>query len=143
MDFVYPARFRRDSDGRWVVHFPDLPEAHTDGATRTEALSEAEDCLCSALAIRMAEREPLPRPSRMQKGTTPISVPVWLAPKLALQFAIEDEGISNSELARRLGVRETVVRRLLDPDHASKTQKLAAALAALGKRITMRLDNAA
>ena len=143
MDFVYPARFRRDSDRRWVVHFPDLPEAHTDGATRTEALSEAEDCLGSALAIRMAEREPLPRPSQIQKGTRPIFVPVWLAPKLALQFAIEDEGISNSALARRLGVRETVVRRLLDPDHASKTQKLAAALAALGKRLTMRLDDAA
>ncbi|MBS1826455.1 MAG: type II toxin-antitoxin system HicB family antitoxin [Acidobacteria bacterium] len=143
MDFVYPARFRRDCDGRWVVHFPDLPEAHTDGATRTEALTEAEDCLGSTLAVRMAESEPLPRPSPMRKGTTPIPVPVWLAPKLAIHFALEDQRISNSELARRLGVRETVVRRLLDPDHASKTQKLAAALAALGKRITMRLDDAA
>ncbi len=41
------------------------------------------------------------------------------------------------------GLRETVVRRLLHPDHASKTQKLAAALAVLGKRMTMRLDDAA
>jgi len=29
-------------------------------------------------------------------------------------------GISNSELARRLGVRETVVRRMLDPDHDTR-----------------------
>lgn len=143
MDFVYPAVFRRDPDGRWVASFPDLPEAHTDGATRIEAIAEAEDCLGSALAIRMAEKEPVPRPSPVRKGMVAISVPVWLAPKLALLFAMADQRIANSELARRLGVRETVVRRLLHPDHASKTQKLAAALAVLGKRMTMRLDDAA
>jgi antitoxin HicB len=143
MDFAYPAKFRRDEDGRWVVSFPDLPEAHTDGADRQEALLEAEDCLGSALAFRMADKQPLPRPTAIARGSVAIPVPVWLAPKLALHFELEDQGVSNAELARRLGVRETVVRRLLDPDHHSKTQKLVAALVVLGKRMTMRVEDAA
>ena len=52
-------------------------------------------------------------------------------------------GVSNSELARRLGVRETVVRRMLDPDHETKTKKLQAALEALGKRIVVAIEDAA
>jgi len=51
--------------------------------------------------------------------------------------------VNNAELARRMKCQETVIRRLLDPKHASRPEKLQAALAALGKRITLRLDNAA
>ena len=32
-----------------LVSFPDIPEALTDGATKNEALSEAADCLITAL----------------------------------------------------------------------------------------------
>ena len=56
---------------------------------------------------------------------------------------MREQKITNSELARRLGVRETVVRRMLDPDHATKAEKLQAALAVLGKRIVVALDDAA
>jgi DNA-binding transcriptional regulator LsrR (DeoR family) len=31
-----------------------------------------------------------------------------------------EQGVTNSELARRIGVRETVVRRMLDPDLAEE-----------------------
>ena len=48
----------------------------------------------------------------------------WIAPKLALYLRMREFGINNSKLARKLGVRETVVRRMLDPDHATKTEKL-------------------
>jgi hypothetical protein len=51
--------------------------------------------------------------------------------------------ITNSNLARRLEVRETVVRRMLDPNHATKSEKLQAALSTLGKRIVVALDDAA
>jgi antitoxin HicB len=48
-----------------------------------------------------------------------------------------------SPLARRLGVRETIVRRMLDPNHATKAEKLQSALTALGKRIVVALEDAA
>jgi len=52
-------------------------------------------------------------------------------------------GVGNSELARRLGVTEAVVRRILDPNHATKTAKLEAALEALGQRVVMGVEDVA
>jgi antitoxin HicB len=47
------------------------------------------------------------------------------------------------DLAKRIGVSETVVRRMLDPKHNTKPEKIQAALAALGKRIVVRFEDAA
>ena len=49
----------------------------------------------------------------------------------------------NTELARRLGVSETVVRRMLHPTHDTRPEKIQAALAALGKRIVVVFEDAA
>ncbi len=39
--FAYPATLTRDAARRFLVRFPDIPEALTDGATEEEALREA------------------------------------------------------------------------------------------------------
>jgi antitoxin HicB len=49
----------------------------------------------------------------------------------------------NTELAKLLGVSETVVRRMLSPRHDTKPEKIQAALAALGKRIVVTFEDAA
>ena len=72
-----------------------------------------------------------------------IPVPLWLAPKLALYVAMRDQRVSNSELARRLGLHERVIRRMLDPEHATKAERIQAALAALGKQMTVEVRDAA
>ncbi len=141
--FSYPATFRRDAKGRVVVGFPDLPEAHTDGRDMGEAAEEAADCLGSVLAFRIAEKSEIPAPSRLKRGQRLVPVPLWIAGKLALYLTMIEQGVSNSELARRLGVRETVVRRMLDPDHDTRSEKIQAALEALGKRIVVAIDDAA
>jgi hypothetical protein len=46
-------------------------------------------------------------------------------------------------LARRLGVRETVVRRMLDLDHATKSEKLQTAMETLGKRFVVTVEDTA
>jgi antitoxin HicB len=62
---------------------------------------------------------------------------------MALYLAMRERGMRNTELAKRLGVSETVVRRMLNPKHASKPQNIQAALAALGKRIVVTFEDAA
>lgn len=57
------------------------------------------------------------------------------AAKLALRSAMCEGGITNAGLARRLGVSEGVVRRLVNPDHASRLEGVVAALAAMGRGI--------
>ena len=141
--FAYPATFRRDENGRPAVSFPDFPGAHTDGKDMREAMEEAIDCLGSVIAGRIAERSAIPGPSKPKRGQRLVPVPLWIAGKLALYLAVREQGITNSELARRLGVRETVVRRMLDPDHETKSEKLQSALDVLGKRIVVAVENAA
>lgn len=131
----YPAIVRHDPEGDWVVRFPDLEGAVTGAATREEALGEAADCLGSWLGFALAEGGEVPAPSPVKRGQVPVSVPLWIAPKVALYGAMREQGISNSELARRLNVTEPVVRRMLDPDHATKTTKLEAALRAAGRNL--------
>jgi antitoxin HicB len=141
--FTYPARFSRGSDGRVLMEFVDLPRVATDGKDDHEAMEEAIDALGSDLSIRMSRREEIPAPSTAKRGQRLVSVPLWLAPKLALYLALRDQRITNSELARRLGVHERAIRRMLDPAHASKPDGIQTALAALGKQVTVEVRDAA
>ena len=56
---------------------------------------------------------------------------------------MRERGIPNTELAKRLGVSETVVRRMLNPKHDTKPDKIQAALVTLGKRIVVTFEDAA
>jgi len=140
----YPASFLPEGNGKGLhVRFPDLPEALTGGDDLADTLLEATDCLAEAIAGRIARGDRIPPPSKAKRGQRLISVPLYLAPKLALYLAIRERGIPNTELARRLGVSETVVRRMLNPKHDTRPEKIQAALAALGKRIVVTFEDAA
>ena len=141
--FAYPARFTRGSDGRMLVDFVDLPHVATDGKDDREAMEEAMDALGSDLSIRLSRRDEIPAPSAAKRRQRLVPVPLWLAPKLALYLAMRDQQVNNSELARRLGVHERVIRRMLDPEHASKAERIQGALAALGKQMTVEVRDAA
>jgi antitoxin HicB len=141
--FAYPAKFTTGGDGRVLVEFRDLPRVGTDGKNEREAVEEAIDALGSDLSIRLSRHEGIPSPSAPKKGERMVPVPLWLAPKLALYLAIREQNVSNSELARRLAVSEKVVRRMLDPEHATKAEKIQAALALLGKQMTVEVWDAA
>ena len=141
--FTYPARFTAGSGGRILVELVDLPRVSTDGKDEHEAMEEAMDALGSELSIRLSRREEIPASSAAKRGQRLVPVPLWLAPKLALYLAMRDQEVSNSELARRLGLHERVIRRMLDPAHATKAAKIQAALAALGKQMTVEVRDAA
>lgn len=141
---TYPASVLPETNGKgFHVRFPDLPEALTGGSDLADTLAEAADCLAEAIAGRISRGDEIPVPSKLRRTQHPISIPLYLAPKLALYLAMREGGMRNTELARRLGVTETVVRRMLDPRHNTKPAKIQAALAALGKRIVVRFVDAA
>lgn len=144
-DFTYQATLTPDStDGGFVVTFADLPEAITQGEDEADALSQAADALEEAIAGRLRRGEEIPIPKAMSKTSYPVPVPAQMAAKAALVLSVREAGISQSELAERLGCDEKEVRRLLDPRHASKLPRIEAALAELGKHLALRLvDEAA
>ncbi len=141
---TYPASILREENGKgFFVRFTDLPEALTGGDDMEDSLAQAADCLAEALAGRIRRGDQIPAPSRLKRGQHPIGVPLYLAPKLALYLAVREQGLRNTELAKRLGVSETVVRRMLDPKHDTKPARIQAALKALGKRIVVTFEDAA
>ena len=140
MRFVYPYETENDGDFT-VVTFPDIPEAITQFGPGEDAAYVTHDCLIAALGFRVKDRNPIPHPSAV--GNRPsASLDALESAKLALAQAMMDERISNVALAKRLGVTEAIVRRLLDLDHRSHIGRVEQALKKLGKRLQISVKAA-
>jgi antitoxin HicB len=107
--YRFPARLEPDVEGRLVVHFPDLPEALTDGADEAEALAEAADCLSEALAARIVNDEDIPGPSRPRHRQYLVTPDATIALKVALHSALRAGKMTIADLARRL--TSTIAKR--------------------------------
>ena len=141
--YDYPAEVERDEDGRYVVVFPDFGWGATDGATREEALAEAGDLLRELIAATMREGKDLPAPSRATRQRPLVVPPVPIALKAGLYDAFRNAGVSQRRLAIDLDVAESEVRRMLNPDHATKAATIDRALRRLGKRLSVTVGEAA
>jgi antitoxin HicB len=137
--YGFPARLEPDEEGRLVVHFPDLPEALTDGAHEAEALAEAADCLSEALAGRINRGEDIPPPSRLRRGQHWVAPEPTIALKAALYSALRTRRMTVADLARRLDIDTRKTARLIDPRAASRLSDLEVALSALGYAIAIEL----
>lgn len=137
MRYLYPCVVTPEEEGGFFVAFPDVPGALTSGITRAEALTLAEDALGAALAGYVHERWDIPTPSPVAKGQVLVAVPPVVAAKLALYTAMREQGITNVMLAARLSLSESVVRRLLNPDHHSHVSRIEKALRAVGRSLVV------
>lgn len=139
MKLAYPVEIEQDEEGWFLATFPDIPEAATDDRDRDAALNAAADALLTALGGYVEARRPIPQPSPA-RGRPLIHLPPLVAAKIALHHAMVEADISNSELARRMGISETIIRRLLDLDHASKIERIADALDHFGRRLVISVE---
>jgi len=139
-EFVYPAKLTPDKrEGGYVVTFRDIPEAITQGNTVEACLEEAVGALQAALEGRIMDGLEIPAPSKAKRGERGVAVPVQTALKAALVLAMRERGITRTELARRLRIDEKEARRMLDPYHATKAERLEQALAVLGRHAELRV----
>lgn len=139
MLYAYPCELAADEDGGLVVTFPDVPEAITGGDDRAEALTMAEDALATALAEYVHEKREIPAPGEAADGRELVAVPPVVAAKLALYSAMRERGVAKVELARRLGISESAVRKLANPDHRSHVSQVQRALRAVGRSIRVEV----
>lgn len=136
----YPAHFEAAPEGGFVVTFRDIPEAITQGDTLDEAYEMAEDVLVSAMDFYFEDRRAVPPPSASLAGEHLIELPPSVAAKVLLLNELVCAGISNVELARRMGTRPQEVQRIVDLGHATKIDTIAAAVAAMGKRLDVSIS---
>ena len=131
----YPVILEAQPEGGFVVTFPDVPEAITQGEDVDEALMYAIDALESALSFYVDDRKPLPKPSKPKRGQRTVRPTALECAKLGVYQAMMEQGIRKSELARRLGWHMPQVDRLFDLRHASRLDQIEAAARALGRHI--------
>lgn len=133
----YPIHVKRD--GRFfLVTFPDIPEAITQGRSMKEALTAAQNALESALEFYFESARVVPKPSRIRTGQEFVELPTSLAAKVLLLNEMVRQKVRPAELARRLQTSPQEVNRLTNLHHASKIDRVADAMKALGKTLEIR-----
>jgi antitoxin HicB len=133
----YPVRLKRD--GRFfLVTFPDIPEAITQGTSVEDALQHGADALESALDFYFEAARRVPLPSRARRGQQVIELPASLSAKVLLLNEMIAQRVRPADLARRLRVTPQEVTRLIDLRHTTKIDGIAGALKALGKTMEIR-----
>ena len=137
MFYVYSCVLNPEEGGGFHVSFPDVPGALTNGKDRGDALAMAEDALTAALAGYVQEHWDIPVPSAVVDGQELVAVSPVVAAKLALYTAMRRQGITKTALAQRLGLSESAVRKLADPDHRSHISSVEAALRAVGRSLVV------
>jgi antitoxin HicB len=134
---IYPVTVSKDTNGSFLVGFPDIPEANSVGDDADEAKLNALDALETALEIYFDERRPIPAPSKPKKGQHVVALPALPTAKVLLWNEMLAQKIRKAELARRLNVHMPQVDRLFDLKHSSKFEFVEEAARALGKTLAV------
>jgi antitoxin HicB len=138
--YSFNVAFEDDPDGGVLVTFPDVPEAISHGADRAEAIAQGKEALAVALFGYLKEGRELPTAKRRSGPlVAPQATDVL---KIAVVEAWQESGLSKSDFARMLGVDEKEARRILDPDAATKADRLEKALSLFGRRLHIAIEAA-
>jgi antitoxin HicB len=140
--FQYAVLLSPAEEGGYVVTCRDLPELITQGESVEEALEQASDAMDEVFATYLTEGLDFPEPSKARRREHMVAPPPETVAKAALYVAMRRAGISKVQLAKRLGVDEKEVRRLLDPHYGSKLPRIAKAISVLGQRLVIGVETA-
>ncbi|WP_315710944.1 type II toxin-antitoxin system HicB family antitoxin [Brenneria uluponensis] len=130
----YPVKLDHEN-GVFVVSFPDIPEALTQGESQEEALQMALDALVTSFEFYFEDSEKVPAPSAITDDY--VDVPASIAGKVIMLNAFIDSGLTQVELASRMGIKKQEVTRLFDLHHSTKIDTIQKAISALGKRLEL------
>jgi antitoxin HicB len=140
----YPALLQPAEEGGFIVTFPDFDWGVTQGDTEPEALEMAVDALRTMIREHIRTGEEIPRPSKPRgRNYRTIRLHALETAKAELYSAFRASGLRKLDLARRLGIPKTTVDRLFDLDHHTRLPQMEAAFAALGKRLSVEVRDAA
>jgi antitoxin HicB len=139
MAFGYRYILEQQENGWWLVRFPGIPEALTEGETREDARTNAVDCVIAALEGYMKAGKRLPRRGAGYTGRDRAVLPSLVTAKLAVYEIMRERGWSKLKLAKQLGIPENSVRRLLDLRHSSHMWIIDEALAKMNAELRINL----
>jgi antitoxin HicB len=135
----YPITLTPDTNGTYLVGFPDLPEANSVGDDVDDALVNAVEAMTAALEIYFDGRRPVPTPSKAKAGQHVVRLPALETAKVLLWNEMNAQNLRKADLARMLDVHTPQIDRLFDLKHSSKIEFVEQAAKALGKTLIVKL----
>ena len=144
----YIAALKREGPNT-LVSFPDCPGCQTFGRTRERAISNAREALEGWLESHLVAGESPPAPSRpvarLSSRRVLVSVSPILAVRLQLRWARQSLGLTQSALAKRVGVTRQQIALLEAPDSNVTLRTLERVASAMNLRleVELRSDGAA
>jgi antitoxin HicB len=136
----YQASIERDGQGYLVV-FPDLPGCITDGRTKDEALRNAREALSLYLEEARNPRWVIPSPKKRKASKYE-----WIQPfpdvgiPLMIRHARSRHGLSQRQLAKRIGMTVQQLQKLETPGKSNPTVRTLAAISeALDENLQIEL----
>ena len=134
----YYAKITRE-DGAFLVQFPDCPGCFTEGNTKEEALANAHEALEGWLEAHLIRGSSPPKPN-VSKGE-PIAVDVILSAVLQIRWAREALGLSQGQLAAKVGVTQQQIAKLESAGSKPGLHTLQKVASALGSRLVVTLGD--
>lgn len=135
----YFAKIRKDrKSGTCIVSFPDLPNIHTFGKDLAHAKEMAAEALNGVLEADFERGYDVPGPTDLsgRKGHYPIPV----EPHIALAYDLKRlrRGMTQGEIARKLGISYQAYQKLENPRRCNPTVKTLERIGTvLGKRLVV------
>lgn len=138
---LYPAVVTREGK-HTLAEFPDCPGCQTFAGRGEDIDAMAEEALWGWLEVGIEEDQTPPRPSRHVAAPPGgeihwISVPPNIAAAMSIRWARQDAGLTQAELAARVGVSQQAIARLERLRGNARLKTLARAAAALDRRLVV------
>ena len=141
---IYCAKIRRAEEGGYLVEFPGIPGAVTQGETVDEAVGMAVDCLRTLFLGLIAMGQDIPIANRPRGSNIhPVSLPALETAKIELYRTFRASSMKKARLASGMGIPRAHVDRLFDLNHASRLNQIESAFRVLGKALVLETRDAA
>lgn len=139
MIISYPAKIVLDEDQRYLITFPDLDEAITEGETLDEALFNASEVLTLTLEGRVDEKIPIPQASKL-KGKNMYQIFPSARVQSALLLRKAQASRTKASIAHALNTSWASIDRLEDLHHWPSLKMLERAAAVMGQQVVISFE---
>jgi len=133
----YHAKVKREGRS-WTAVFSDAPGCATCASSRRAVLVAAQEALEGWLEAHLVDGRAPPQP-RVEPRGVPVAVDPQLAMAVQLRWARQASGLTQAELARRVGVSQQQVAKLERPGANPSIATLRKVANALGVRLELDL----
>ena len=136
----YYAILKKDEDV-YLVSFPDFENINTYGATKGEALINAEEALNGSIESDFERGFTLPKPKVV---THENAYPIKVYPHIEIVYQLKNlrKSKTQSEIAEKLGISYQAYQKLENPRKCNPTLKTLRKIGSVfGKQLTIAFEN--